>query len=107
MNGQSTSKMREKGQGEGIVLKVEDHGFLVQGWAQGPEGTLKSQPNVVRMCILWGRRSVTFIRFSKSMNQKTFRSSGLKFQRFPDSAFPLPGYSEVVKCYGVSQSLQV
>lgn len=83
MNGQSTLKMREKGQGESVVLKVEDQGFLVQGWAQGPEGTLKSQPSVVRVCVLWGRRSVTFIRFSKSMNQKNFQKLWPKISMFP------------------------
>lgn len=48
-------EMRENGQREDIAFK--DQGFFVRGWAQGPEGTPVSQPNVVHVGIFLGRSS--------------------------------------------------
>lgn len=52
---QSIPEMREKGQREDTAFKAQ--GFLVRGWAQGPEDTPVLQPNIVHVGIFLGRCS--------------------------------------------------
>ena len=52
-----------EGTGEGAAFKAVYQSFLVQGWTQELQDTLKSQPNGVHMGIFQGRSSVTFTRF--------------------------------------------
>ena len=60
---QKKKKVEGEGTGEGAAFKAVYQSFLVQGWTQELQDTLKSQPNGVHMGIFQGRSSVTFTRF--------------------------------------------